>query len=154
MRLFHVEQKGIMIKNKQCGTDEHQKQIKMKRVTGIGGVFFKVKDKGKTREWYKNHLGINSEDWGSTFEWREKEDPSKEGSTAWSPFKDSSDYFEPSKKEFMINYRVENMEALLIELKKEGITIIGEQAQEGYGKFAWIMDPDGNKIELWEPAGK
>lgn len=126
----------------------------MKRVTGIGGIFFKTKDKAKTLEWYKNHLGIQSEDWGTSFHWREKEDPAKEGYTVWGPFKDSTDYFSPSEKQFMINYRVENLDELLKQLKKEGITNVGEQVQEGYGKFAWIMDPEGNKIELWEPSGK
>jgi predicted enzyme related to lactoylglutathione lyase len=126
----------------------------MKRVTGIGGIFFKTKDKAKTLEWYKNHLGIKAEDWGTTFHWREKEDPSKEGYTAWSPFPDSTDYFSPSAKPFMVNYRVENLDELLKELKKEGVMIVGEPVQEEYGKFGWILDPEGNKIELWEPSGK
>ena len=126
----------------------------MKRVTGIGGIFFKVKDKESTLKWYKNHLGVNSEDLGTTFHWCEKEDPAKEGYTAWSPFKEATDYFEPAKKDFMINYRVENLDELLMELKKEGIAIVGGPVKEEYGKFAWIMDPDGNKIELWEPSGK
>lgn len=126
----------------------------MKRVIGIGGIFFKVKDKVKTLEWYKNHLGINSEDWGTSFHWREKEDPEKEGYTVWSPFKESTDYFDPSIKPYMINYRVENLDDLLKELKKEGVKIVGEPVKEEYGKFAWILDPEGNKIELWEPNDK
>lgn len=127
----------------------------MKRVTGIGGIFFKTKDKAKTLEWYKTHLGINAQDWGTSFDWLEKDDPKKEGSTAWSPFKDSTDYFAPSDKPFMINYRVENLDELLRQLRKEGVTVVGEpMVQEGIGKFGWIMDPEGNKIELWEPEGK
>lgn len=91
----------------------------MKRVTGIGGIFFKVKDKAKTIEWYKNHLGINSEDWGTSFHWREKWQSEKEGYTVWSPFKDSTEYFNPSEKPYMINYLVENIEELL-KARKEG----------------------------------
>lgn len=121
-----------------------------KRVTGIGGIFFKTNDPSKTREWYKNHLGFDTNDYGCSFNW--KDENGKECTTQWSPFKADTKYFSPSEKEFMINYRVENLEELLKVLKKEGVTIVGEMETYEYGKFGWILDPDGNKIELWEPA--
>ncbi|MDI9311930.1 MAG: VOC family protein [Limnohabitans sp.] len=123
----------------------------MKRVTGIGGIFFKSKDPQATNEWYQKHLGLNITPYGAVFEWKEKEDPTKEGLTNWSTFKDSTKYFEPSTKDFMINYRVENLELLVEELKKEGVTIVDNIETYDYGKFVHIMDPEGNKIELWEP---
>lgn len=121
-----------------------------KRVTGIGGIFFKTKDPEKIKEWYKNHLGLNTDDYGCTFWW--KDENGNKCSTQWSPFKENTEYFAPSKKEFMINYRVENLEELLRILKEEGVTIVGEMQTYEYGKFGWILDPDGNKIELWEPV--
>jgi predicted enzyme related to lactoylglutathione lyase len=124
----------------------------MKRVTGIGGVFFKTTDKKKTMDWYQEHLGIESTEWGATFEWRDKDNPEKVCNTAWSPFAGDTKYFAPSGKPFMFNYRVENLKALLEELKKEGVQIVGEIQEFEYGKFGWIMDCDGNKIELWEPV--
>ena len=125
---------------------------KMKKVTGIGGVFFKCKDPGKLKEWYKTHLGFNTNDYGANFEWRQAEDSTKKGSTTWSPFKESTKYFEPSAKDFMINYRVENLEALVEELKKEGVTVVDTIEKYDYGKFVHIMDLEGNKVELWEPV--
>ncbi len=121
-----------------------------KRVTGIGGIFFKTKDPNKTKEWYKNHLGLNTDNYGSTFWW--KDEKGNKCSTQWSPFNADTKYFSPSEKDFMINYRVENLEELLKLLKEEGITIVGEMETYDYGKFGWILDPDGNKIELWEPT--
>jgi len=123
----------------------------MKKVTGIGGIFFKCKDPNKMKEWYKTHLGLNTTDYGATFEWREDEDPNKKGSTTWSPFPESTKYFEPSAKDFMINYRVGDLEALVEELKKEGVTIVDKIETYDYGKFVHIMDAEGNKIQLWEP---
>ena len=123
----------------------------MKRVTGIGGVFFKSTDPKKTNEWYIKHLGIDVSAYGANFEWREKDNKEKIGSTAWNAFKQDTKYFEPSKKEFMINYRVENMEWLVEELKKEGVTICDSIETYDYGKFVHIMDNDGNKVQLWEP---
>ena len=120
-----------------------------KRVTGIGGLFFKTKNPDDTKNWYKKHLGFNIDDYGSTFWWKDKED--KECSTQWSPFKSDTKYFEPSKQDFMFNYRVENLKELIVILKEEGVTIIGEMEEFSYGKFAWILDNDGNKVELWEP---
>jgi predicted enzyme related to lactoylglutathione lyase len=122
----------------------------MKRVTGIGGIFFKCKDPEKIKEWYKTHLGLNTDPYGARFEWRQEADPTKKGSTIWSPFSDKTQYFEPSPREFMINYRVENIEALVEELKKEGVTVLDNIETYDYGKFVHILDVEGNKIELWE----
>lgn len=130
-----------------------QKQHIMKKVTGIGGIFFKCQDPDKTKEWYQTHLGLESSPYGTKFEWREAADSTKTGHTIWSPFSDKTKYFEPSTKDFMINYRVDNLEALVAELKKEGVTILDEIERYDYGKFVHILDPEGNKIELWEPAG-
>ena len=122
----------------------------MKRVTGIGGVFFKTTDPKKTKEWYAKHLGFGSEEYGTNFEWRKLDVPEEKGSTVWSPFKQDTKSLDPSKKEFMINYRVEDLEWLVGELKKEGVTICDAIDASEYGKFVHIMDNDGNKIELWE----
>ena len=122
----------------------------MKRVTGIGGVFFKCTDPKKTKEWYAKHLGFGMEQYGTQFEWGKLDAPDEKGSTVWSPFKQDTKYMEPSQKEFMINYRVENLEWLVEELKKEGVTVCDTIDSSEYGKFVHIMDNDGNKIELWE----
>ncbi len=123
----------------------------MKKVTGIGGIFFKCKDPEKIKQWYKTHLGLDTNDYGATFEWREDADTEKKGSTTWSPFAEKTKYFEPSSKEFMINYRVENLEALVEDLKKEGVTVLDNIETYEYGKFVHVVDIEGNKIELWEP---
>jgi predicted enzyme related to lactoylglutathione lyase len=123
----------------------------MKKVTGIGGVFFKCKDPQKVNDWYKNHLGIETSQWGTSFDWRDAEDPNKKGSTAWSTFPDTSKYFDPSGKDFMINYRVENIEALVEQLKTEGVTVLDAVEDSDFGKFVHIMDVEGNKVQLWEP---
>jgi predicted enzyme related to lactoylglutathione lyase len=125
---------------------------KMKRVTGIGGIFFKCKDPNKMREWYQTHLGLNTNQYGTVFEWRQANDSTKKGFSQWSPFSEKTKYFEPSTKEFMINYRVENLEALVEELKKEGVLLTDTIQTVDYGKFVHIMDIEGNKIELWEPT--
>lgn len=124
----------------------------MKRVTGIGGVFFKCKDPEKVRGWYSKHLGLKTDKYGALFEFRSTDDPGRKEYLQWSPFSDDTKYFEPSAKEFMVNYRVENLAALLDELKKEGVQIVGEMQTFEYGKFAHIVDCEGNKIELWEPV--
>jgi predicted enzyme related to lactoylglutathione lyase len=126
-------------------------QAPMKRATGIGGIFFKCKDPGKMRAWYQEHLGLNTNKYGTVFEWRQGADTTKKGFTQWSPFAETTKYFEPSTKDFMINYRVDNMEALVEALKKEGVTITDKIEIADYGKFVHIMDVEGNKIELWEP---
>lgn len=122
-----------------------------KRVTGIGGVFLKVRDTKAMNEWYAKHLGIPVSDYGATFDWREKDNPDREGMTIWSLFSQDNKYFDPSKAQVMINYRVENLDALLEALKAEGVEIDPKRQDESYGRFAWIYDPEGNKIELWEP---
>jgi len=127
------------------------KNLKMKKVTGIGGIFFKSKDPKAINEWYKTHLGFNTSPYGTSFEWREMDDSTKKGVTQWNPFTENTKYFDPSTKDFMINYRVENLEALVEELKKENVTIVDKIESYDYGKFVHILDPEGNKIELWEP---
>ena len=125
----------------------------MKRVTGIGGIFFKCNDTEAQKQWYKKHLGIESDPYGGKFEWRDLDNPNIKCTTAWSTFKNDSKKFAPSEKQFMFNYRVENLVALIDELRKEGVQIVGEiEVYDEYGKFGWIMDPEGNKIELWEPV--
>jgi predicted enzyme related to lactoylglutathione lyase len=121
-----------------------------KRVTSIGGIFFKTKDPKATKEWYAKHLGFNTDDYGTSFEWRKTEKPEEKGFSAWSPMKDDTTYFEPSEKQFMVNYRVEDLEWLVETLKKEGVTVCDAIETFEYGKFVHIMDNDGNKIELWE----
>lgn len=123
----------------------------MKKVTGIGGIFFKCDNPEKVKEWYSRHLGFNTDNFGMLFEWYESPDSSKRGVTQWSPFSRSSNYFGPSEKDFMINYRVSNLEALVEQLKKDGVTIVDTIETYEYGKFVHIMDIEGNKIELWEP---
>ena len=123
----------------------------IKKVTGIGGIFFKCKDPKKMREWYKTNLGLNTNQYGAVFEWWQGADSSQKGFSQWSPFSEKTKYFEPSTKDFMINYRVENMEALIDELRKGGVTITDSIQSVEYGKFVHIMDIEGNKIELWEP---
>ena len=123
----------------------------MKRVTGLGGFFFKTPDPPNLKEWYTRHLGIPVEEWfGCSFPWRDAQDPSKKGNTIWSLFNKTSDYF-PAGQAFMCNFRVADLDALLAALEKEGVKIDPKVDDSEYGKFAWIYDPDGNKIELWEP---
>jgi predicted enzyme related to lactoylglutathione lyase len=140
--------KTIIVKQNNSNT------AKMKKVTGIGGIFFKCKDPNKMKEWYKTHLGFDTNQYGTNFEWRQDTDPTKKGSTQWSPFAETTKYFEPSTKDFMINYRVENLETLVEELKNEGVTIVDKIEAFEYGKFVHIIDVEGNKVELWEPNEK
>jgi len=123
----------------------------LKRVTGIGGIFFKSKDPAKVREWYSKHLGLNTNQYGAVFEWRQGADTTQKGFTQWSTFKETTKYFEPSTRDFMINYRVANLEALVVELKKENVIIADSVETVEYGKFVHIIDIEGNKVELWEP---
>jgi len=124
----------------------------MKRVTGIGGVFFQADDPDKLYQWYEKHLGIQREPHGhgAMMHWRENENPERRGATVWARFEKRTPYFEPSRAPFMLNYRVDDLEALLEALRAEGVTI-DKHEDSDYGRFAWIMDPEGNKIELWEP---
>lgn len=126
-----------------------QQNKEIKKVTGIGGIFFKTTNPKETKQWYKKYLGFNTDDWGTTFWWKNR--AGKECSTQWSPFETNTNYFSPSKKDFMFNYRVDNLVNLLETLQKQGVTIVGEMEEYDYGKFGWILDNDGNKIELWEP---
>jgi predicted enzyme related to lactoylglutathione lyase len=123
----------------------------LRKATGIGGIFFKCKDPKKMRAWYQTHLGLNTNDYGAVFEWRQGADTTKKGFTQWSPFNEKTKYFQPSTKEFMINYRVENLEALVTQFRKDSVTIVDTMETASYGKFIHIMDIEGNKIELWEP---
>ncbi|WP_199562641.1 VOC family protein [Pedobacter chinensis] len=132
-------------------TPQNKNAIKMKKVTGIGGIFFKCKDPKAINEWYKTHLGFDTTPYGTSFEWRQSDDSTKKGLTQWNPFAENTKYFEPSAKDFMINYRVENLEALVEELRKENVTIVDKIETYDYGKFVHILDIEGNKIQLWEP---
>lgn len=123
-----------------------------KRVTGIGGVFFKSKNPKELVAWYGKHLGLKTDQYGATFWWRDKE--GNDCATQWSPFAADTTYFAPSEKQFMQNFRVDNLEKLLQKLSNEGVTIVGDVASYEYGKFGWILDCEGNKIELWEPIDK
>ncbi len=120
-------------------------------ITGIGGILFKCKDKSKTTKWYSENLGLKSESWGAVFHWREFANSTIEGSTSWGPFDNETDYFGPSGQEFMLNYRVQNMNELLQKLQADGIPVVKISETAEYGKFAWVDDVDGRRIELWEP---
>ena len=124
------------------------------RVTGIGGIFFKSNDPKAISKWYHENLGFVPNEYGSLFEYREGADPDKIAYAQWGPFEAKTTYFDPSKKDFMINFRVVNIEALIAQLQKDGIEILMDIETYEYGKFAHIMDPEGNKIELWEPIDK
>jgi predicted enzyme related to lactoylglutathione lyase len=122
------------------------------KVTGIGGIFFFSENTEKTKEWYAKNLGLEVNQWGSSFEFRNAHRPDEINYLQWSPFKKGSEYFNPSKKEFMINYRVQNIEGLVNKLKENGVTVLDSIESYDYGKFVHIMDDEGNKIELWEPV--
>lgn len=132
-------------------TTSAPKNVGTKKVTGIGGIFFKCKDPKTLKEWYAKNLGLAINKYGSNFEWRQADDSSRKGFTLWAPFKETTTYFQPSEKDFMINYRVADIKSLVAELKKAGVAITDTIEDYGYGKFVHIMDPEGNKIELWEP---
>lgn len=126
---------------------------KTPKVTGVGGIFFFSDDVKETKDWYTKNLGIEINDWGSSsFDSRDLHAPEIIHTLQWTPFKKDSTYFEPSKKEYMINYRVQNIEGLIEQLKRNGVTILDELATYEYGKFIHIMDNQGTKIELWEPS--
>ncbi len=125
-------------------------EVPFKKATGIGGIFFKCKDPEKVRQWYKTHLGLATNKYGTTFVWFQGADSTKKGYTQWSPFAATTKYFDPSTKDFMINYRVENLQELQKLLQRDSVTILGEMKVYNYGKFLHILDVEGNKIELWE----
>jgi catechol 2,3-dioxygenase-like lactoylglutathione lyase family enzyme len=124
----------------------------MKRVTGIGGIFFKSKDPKALAAWYKTHLGIEVEAWGgAAFRWKGPANPDGGGTTIWNPFAADTGYFAPSTASFMINYRVDDLHAVLTALRAEGVQVDAKVDESDYGKFGWVIDPDGNKLELWQP---
>jgi predicted enzyme related to lactoylglutathione lyase len=123
----------------------------MKRVIGLGGIFVKYKDPEAVKAWYGKHLGLQMDQYGTNFEWRHSDAPEKKGFTQWSAFDAKTTYMEPSKADFMINYRVENLEELVRILKSEGVTVLDEIETFEYGKFVHILDNEGIKVELWEP---
>ncbi len=120
------------------------------RITGIGGIFFKSKEPNTTKDWYKKNLGLNTDQWGTNFEWYQGADPSQKGFTQWSPASPGTSHIPPNQ-EYMINYRVAHIEELVAQLKKSGVTILDEIETFDYGKFVHILDGDGQKVELWEP---
>lgn len=122
------------------------------KVTGIGGIFFKSEDPQKIKEWYGKNLGLAIDAYGSPFEFRNANRPDEINYLMWSPFAEKTEYFLPSEKQFMINYRVQNIEALVEKLRANGVTIVDTIEVYDYGKFVHIMDPEGNKLELWEPV--
>jgi predicted enzyme related to lactoylglutathione lyase len=122
------------------------------KVTGIGGIFFLSEDPQKIKEWYGQNLGLAIDEWGSPFEFRNANRPDEINYLIWSPHDQTTEYFKPSEKQFMINYRVQNIEGLVKKLRENGVTIVDTIEEYDYGKFVHIMDPEGNKIELWEPV--
>ncbi len=124
----------------------------VERVTGIGGVFMKARDPRAMAAWYRDRLGIRSRGGFADFAWRESDHPDRTGHTAWALFPDSTKYFGPSSSRLMINYRVANLDRLLEQLRRAGVTVEKVEEQD-YGRFAWITDPEGNRVELWEPKG-
>jgi predicted enzyme related to lactoylglutathione lyase len=135
----------------QNNNDETKMNDATPKVVGIGGIFFFSDNPEETKEWYTKNLGLETNEWGSSFEFRNANRPDEINYLQWSPFKKGSEYFAPSKKEYMINYRVQNMEALVEKLKANGVTILDAIETFDYGKFVHIMDSEGNKLELWEP---
>jgi len=129
----------------------HHQPITAKKVTGIGGIFFKSKDPKQLKIWYEKNLGLVMGEYGAQFEWRLTDDKEHKGFTLWAPFNEKTKYFQPSEKDFMLNYRVADIITLVKALKESGVTITDTIESVSYGKFVHIMDPEGNKIELWEP---
>ena len=124
----------------------------MKRVTGIGGIFFKAKDPAALRAWYKEHLGIDVQEWGgAALRWVDESGNPTAGMTVWSVSSAESDYFAPSTASFMVNYRVADLHSLLQALREEGCNVVEKTEESEFGKFGWVMDPEGNKVELWQP---
>lgn len=127
----------------------------MARVTGIGGIFFKARDAGALRSWYERHLKFETDQYGGwSFLWRDLDNPNRLGRTVFSLFEENTTYFAPSQARFMVNYRVDNLDELLTELRQAGVRVEDRVEEYDYGRFAWVLDPEGNKIELWEPRGE
>lgn len=125
----------------------------MTHVTGIGGVFVKTRDRDRLKQWYRDKLGIEVDEYGANFRFREHDDPKREGYAVWGVFASDTKYFAPGTREFMINFRVRDLDGLLKKLEKAGVERVGKVEDYPYGKFAWVLDPDGTKIELWEQKG-
>jgi predicted enzyme related to lactoylglutathione lyase len=124
----------------------------MKRVTGIGGIFFKAKDPVALCAWYKKYLGIEVQEWGgAVFTWADESGEPVNGTTIWSVSAADGNYFAPSASTFMINYRVADLAGVLQALRNEGCNVLDKTEESEYGKFGWVMDPEGNKVELWQP---
>ncbi|MCA8974729.1 MAG: VOC family protein [Planctomycetes bacterium] len=124
----------------------------MQRVTGIGGIFFKAKDAPLLRAWYRRHLGIDVQDWGgAAFTWTDSDGQPTGGSTIWCVSPESGEQFVPSTAPFMINYRVQDLDAVVAALRAEGCDVLDKTEESEFGKFAWVIDPEGNKVELWQP---
>jgi predicted enzyme related to lactoylglutathione lyase len=143
-----------MEKQGNSNKKKKDKNVLTPKVTGIGGIFFFSDNTEKTKAWYADNLGLETDQWGASFEFRNANRPDEINYLQWSPFKKGSEHFSPSKKEFMINYRVQNIEGLLAKLQQNGVTILDDIESYDYGKFVHIMDEEGNKIELWEPVDK
>lgn len=141
-----------MENNKKATENESNTNDTTPKVTGIGGIFFFSDHPEETRQWYAKNLGLEVNEWGSSFEFRNANRPEEINYLQWSPFQTGSEYFRPSEREFMINYRVNNIEGLVKKLKANGVQVVDEIEAFDYGKFVHIMDADGNKIELWEPV--
>jgi predicted enzyme related to lactoylglutathione lyase len=137
--------------NKIIVKQNNSKTINMKKVTGIGGIFFKCKDPKAVKEWYNTHLGLDAGPYGASFEWRQLDAPEKKGLTQWNVNTEAAKMYDPSTKDFMINYRVDDLDALVAQLKIEGVTIVDSIEDSDYGKFVHIIDLEGNKVQLWEP---
>ena len=144
---------SFVLKSKptEKANDKNNSVAEKARVTGIGGIFFFSDNPKQTKEWYSTHLGLVTNEWGSTFEFRNAHHPDQINYLQWSPFKTGNKYFQPSKNEFMINYRVTELEKLVEQFKSNGVTVLDTIEYYDYGKFVHIMDPEGRKIELWEP---
>jgi catechol 2,3-dioxygenase-like lactoylglutathione lyase family enzyme len=138
-----------------AGQKQDSQTLPAERVTGIGGVFFKARDAKALSTWYREKLGISLRPDGhfSVFEWRERVEPGRAGTTVWSLFPADSKYFAPSQATFMINYRVRDLNRMLAQLREQGVAVDAKVSEEFNGKFAWVLDPEGHKIELWQPAG-
>jgi len=147
-----TNQSNIMEEEKNQSKESPALRDTTPKVTGIGGIFFFSENPEKTRAWYSENLGLEVNEWGSSFEFRNAHRQEEINYLQWSPFQQGSEYFSPSKKEFMINYRVQNIEGLVSKLKDNGVTILDSIKTYDYGKFVHIMDDEGNKIELWEPV--
>lgn len=144
---------GYAVRSMQAKSETFRESrvITEKRVNGIGGIFFKSENPEELKKWYSKHLGLQTDEYGTTFEWRQSEDSTLKGFTQWSPFHMKTNYFGKEEQQFMVNYRVSDLEHLLGHLKAEGVVIVDSILVEDYGKFAHILDLEGNRVELWEP---